>query len=456
MRWRRIAVYGLIGFALAGAVAYLAMPAAQDRPRAGGPGGRFRATPNDQAVPTLASAARTTNVPVYLDGVGTTRALNTVTVRSQVDGKLIKLNFREGQDVERGDELAKIDPTIYQAQYDQAVAKKAQDEALLANARRDLERYTRLAATNAGPPQQADTQRSLVAQFEAQVNADQAAIDNARGVLDYTTIAAPISGRIGMRLVDIGNIVHASDAGGLLVITQLRPISVLFSLPQQQLPQVNKAFSKGALSVEALGADNKTPIDRGTLQVVDNQIDQTTGTIKLKAEFPNRDLQLWPGQFVSVRLLVDTLTDVVVVPTAAVQRGPNGTFVYVVRDNDTVAMRPVTISNQDENLTVVTNGVQAGERVVTTSFNQLTDGHKVVVSAGEPGQPPAAAPSGDTQQRNRRRQRNQDSEAQAQQPPRDGAAQVQQPAREGAAQAETPRREGERRSERTEGTSRTP
>ena len=199
---------------------------------------------SDQPVPTLASAARTADVPVYLEGVGTMRALNTVTVRSQVDGKLVRLNFREGQDVERGEELAKIDPTIYQAQYDQAVAKKAQDEALLDNAKRDLERYVRLAATNAGPPQQADTQKSLVAQLEAQVNADQAAIDNARGILDYTTITAPIAGRIGMRLVDIGNIVHASDATGLLVITQLQPISVIFTLPQQQLPQVNAAFAQ--------------------------------------------------------------------------------------------------------------------------------------------------------------------------------------------------------------------
>jgi multidrug efflux system membrane fusion protein len=356
-----------------------------------------------------------------------------VTVKSQVDGKLIRLNFREGQDVVRGEELAKIDPTIYQAQYDQAVAKKAQDEALLANAKRDLERYVRLAATNAGPPQQADTQRSLVAQLEAQVNADQAAIDNARGILDYTTIAAPLAGRIGMRLVDIGNIVHASDSTGLLVITQLQPISVIFTLPQQQLPQVNAAFAQRALAVEAIGDDNKTVIDRGTLQVVDNQIDQTTGTIRLKAEFPNLDLQLWPGQFVSVRLLVDTLKDVVVVPTSSIQRGPNGTFVYVVRDDDTVTMRPVTTSLQDETLTVVPTGVQAGERLATTSFNQLSDGHKVVIGSNEPGATPTAPPAG-TPGAGRRRPRGENGAAQTEQSPRDG-----------------PRRSSER-----EGTSRTP
>jgi multidrug efflux system membrane fusion protein len=422
----------LIAAALIAAVVALMSPASQpDRQRAGG--GRFRGGNSDQPVPTLATAARTADMPVYLEGVGTTRALNMVTVKSQVDGKLIRLNFREGQDVVRGEELAKIDPTIYQAQYDQAVAKKAQDEALLANAKRDLERYVRLAATNAGPPQQADTQRSLVAQLEAQVNADQAAIDNARGILDYTTIAAPLAGRIGMRLVDIGNIVHASDSTGLLVITQLQPISVIFTLPQQQLPQVNAAFAQRALAVEAIGDDNKTVIDRGTLQVVDNQIDQTTGTIRLKAEFPNLDLQLWPGQFVSVRLLVDTLKDVVVVPTSSIQRGPNGTFVYVVRDDDTVTMRPVTTSLQDETLTVVPTGVQAGERLATTSFNQLSDGHKVVIGSNEPGATPTAPPAG-TPGAGRRRPRGENGAAQTEQSPRDG-----------------PRRSSER-----EGTSRTP
>jgi multidrug efflux system membrane fusion protein len=434
MTWRRYLAYGLIGAALVAAVVALMMPAQQERQRgAGGPGGRFRGGNSDQPVPTLATVARSATMPVYLEGVGTTRALNTVTVKSQVDGKLIKLNFREGQDVERGAELAQIDPTIYQAQYDQAVAKKAQDEALLANARRDLERYARLAATNALPPQQADTQRSLVAQYEAQVKADQAAIDNTRGVLDYTVIAAPISGRIGLRLVDIGNIVHASDASGLLVITQLRPISVIFTLPQQQLVQVNKAFAQHPLQVEVLGPDNKSVADRGTLQVVDNQIDQTTGTIRLKAEFPNTDLQLWPGQFVSVRLLVDTLNDAVVVPTAAVQRGPNGMFVYIVRDDDSVAMRPVTISLQDESLTVIPSGVQVGERIVTTSFNQLSDGRKVSVGNSEPAAAPGTAPA-----------------------PSPGADRPRSRNNDGSAQTDPPRRDGQRRSERTEGTSRTP
>ncbi|WP_436202172.1 MdtA/MuxA family multidrug efflux RND transporter periplasmic adaptor subunit [Astrobacterium formosum] len=362
----------------------------------GGSGGRFR---SDLPVPVLASPAATADVPVYLDGVGTTRALNTVTVKPQVEGKLIEILFREGQDVARGDVLAKIDPVTFQATLDQALAKKAQDEAQLDNARRDLERFTRLAETNSISKQQADAQRASVAQLEAQVRSDQASIDNARAILGYTTITAPISGRTGLRQVDVGNIVRASDTTGLVVITQIRPISVLFTLPQQQLAQVNTAMAKGPLAVEALGGDNRTIIERGTLQVIDNQVDQTTGTIKLKAEFPNPDLKLWPGQFVNVRLLVDTLKNAVTVPTAAVQRGPNGTFVYRVNDGDTVSVRPVRVALQDDIRAVVAEGVTPGERVVTTGFAQLTDGSRVSVSGGDT---PAAAPPPGPNERPRR------------------------------------------------------
>src|SRR5215469_8849467 len=259
----------------------------------------------------------------------------------------MRMDFKEGQDVERDFVLAEIDATIYQAQYDQAVAKKAMDEAQLANARVDLERYARLTQTNSASRQQYDTQRALVAQLEAQVQADQGAIDNSKAILSYTKILAPIAGRTGIRQVDAGNIVHAADATGIVVITQVRPIAVIFLLPQQRLAQVNKAFAQGALSVQALGDDNRTIVDRGTLTVIDNQVDQTTGTVKLKAEFPNADLQIWPGQFVNVRLLIDTLKQVVVVPTSAVQRGPNGTFAYVTND-DIVTVRPVTVAQQDD------------------------------------------------------------------------------------------------------------
>jgi len=357
-------------------------PAAQQR-RAG----RFAA---EGPVPVLVASVTRADVPVYLDAVGTIRALNTVTVRPQVDGKLLSVNFKEGDDVKKDDVLAKIDPVIYQAQLDQAIAKKAQDEAQLANSKIDLERYERLAATAAINKQQADTQRALVAQNTALVQADQAAIDNARAMLGYTTITAPLDGRTGIRMVDEGNLVRAADVNSaIVVITQLRPISVLFNLPQQELPQLNAAAAKGPLSVEAQRSDTDAVIDRGLLRVVDNQVDQTTGTVKLKAEFPNANLQLWPGQFVNVRLLIDTLKQVVVIPTGAVQRGPNGTFVYVVKDDNTVTVRSIAVQKQDETQTVVKSGLEANERVVTTGFVRLTDGGKVSVGTGDalPTQP---------------------------------------------------------------------
>jgi multidrug efflux system membrane fusion protein len=357
----------------------------------------------DAPVPVLAATARSADVPVYIEGVGTTRALNTVTVKPQVEGKLISVSFKEGQDVRRGDVLAKIDPATYKAQLDQALAKKAQDEATLANARMDLERYTRLAASNAGPKQQADTQRATVAQLEAQVKSDQAAIDNAQTYLNWTTITAPIDGRTGLRLVDEGNIVRAGDPTGIVVITQIKPISVLFNLPQQQLNQVNKALARGPLLVETLGLDNKGVLDRGTLQVVDNQVDPTTGTVRLKAEFPNPELQLWPGQFVNVRLLIETLPQVVVVPTAAVQRGPTGPFVYVAQPDNTAAVRAVSVTQQDEIQAVIASGVQPGERVVTSGFARLSGNARISVTAAEDPQSPAIRPAGPATPEVRRR-----------------------------------------------------
>jgi multidrug efflux system membrane fusion protein len=351
----------------------------------------------DQPAPVLVARAAIADVPIYLDAVGNTRALNTVTVRAQVGGQIVRIGFKEGQDVDRGFVLAEIDPRTYQAQYDQAVAKKAQDEATLANARIDLDRYTRLAASNSGSKQQADTQKALVAQLEAQVQGDQAAIDNTKTMLSYTKILSPIDGRTGIRLIDEGNLVQANDTNGIVVLTQLRPISVLFNLPQQQFPQVSQAFAKGPLEADAMAVDGKTFVDRGSLQVIDNQMDQTTGTIRMKAEFPNTNLQLWPGQFINIRLLVDTLKQVVVVPTAAVQRGPQGTFVYVVGDDSKVAVRPITVVRQDDTKAVISDGVKTEEQVVTTGFTRLSAGTRVNVQAGEgetPSAAPAAAPQG--------------------------------------------------------------
>jgi multidrug efflux system membrane fusion protein len=334
-------------------------------------------------VPVLAIDARAADVPVYLDGVGTAKALNTVTVRPQVDGKLTSVQFTEGMEVPKGYVLAQIDPVTYQAQYDQAVAKKGQDEAQLANARLDLERYMRLAATNAVNKQQVDTQRALVAQLEATVKADQAMMDNAHAILSYTQVVAPIAGRTGIRMIDEGNIVHASDSTGIVVITQLQPISVLFNLPQQQLPEVNRGLAEGPLPVDALGPDGKAVVDKGKVLVVDNQVDQTTGTVKLKAEFKNTAMQLWPGQFVNVRVLINTLRQVIVVPTAAVQRGPNGTYVYIVKEDMTATVRPVTVTQQDDQQAVVAKGLEAGEQVVTTGFGRLAEGTVVSVSSAE-------------------------------------------------------------------------
>ena len=333
----------------------------------------------DGPVPVLVAKARYADVPVTAEVLGTVQATNSVTVRSQVDGKLIEVAFKEGQDVRKDDILARIDPAIYKAQYDQVVAKKAQDESLLANAGVDLVRYQKLAESQYGSHQQADTQRALVAQYVAQIAQDQASIDNAKATLDYATIRAPLDGRTGIRQVDQGNIVHAVDTTGIVNIAQVKPIAVIFNLPQQWLRQVNAAFAKGSLTLEAHDGDSAAVLDTGTLSVIDNTVDQTTGTVKLKGSFPNADLQLWPGLFVNVRLYVDRLTHVVVVPTPAVQRGPDGTFVYLVK-GDAVAQTKVTVGRQTEADTVVTAGLEPPAEVVTTGFNRLTDGAKIAVS----------------------------------------------------------------------------
>jgi len=367
-----------------GGLGYIGWTSLQQRQAAN----RGNGAPRDLPVPVLAATPRVQDVPVYLDGVGSVRALNNVIVRAQVDGKLISVNFTEGQDVKKGDVLGEIDPVIYKAQYDQAVAKKAQDEAQLANMRLDLIRYQQLAASNAGSKQQADTQRAVVAQQEALVNADQAAIDNMQATLGYTKIIAPLSGRAGLRQVDQGNIIRASDATGLVIITQLQPIAVQFSLPQQQIVRVNAASAKGALAADVFGNDGVTVVDTGRLTGIDNQVDPTTGTLKLKAEFPNANFQLWPGQFVNIRLKVETLAKAIVVPTSAVQRGPLGTFSYVIGEGGVVAAKPVVVTQQNETDAVISSGLSDSDRVVTTGFANLSDGAKVII--GKDDQTPSA------------------------------------------------------------------
>jgi multidrug efflux system membrane fusion protein len=382
MTARRLIIAGLALATLAGLGAYqfgYVRPffGAGDKDAANGKAtGRRKAKP---PVTVAVGSVRIADVPVTIDAVGTVQALNTVTIRTQVDGRLLKLAFEEGQDVHKDDVLALIDPTIYQAQYDQAVAKKAQDEANLANARVDLTRYHKLQAEKFVSAQQYATQKALVAQLEAQIRADQGAIDNARALLDFTTIRSPIDGRTGIRLVDVGNILHASDQTGIVVVTQLKPIYVVFTAPQQFLPAIQSAQDKGPARAVALAPDNETPLGSGVLSVVDNQIDQATGTVRIKAIFDNDNLHLWPGQFVNIKLTVDTIKQAMVVPSAAIQRGPNGAFVYLLNDDETVTLRQVAVGRQDETLAVVTSGLGPNLKVLTSGFTRLTDGAKVRV-----------------------------------------------------------------------------
>ena len=352
------------------------------------------ASPEETAIPVGTAAATIADVPYTLDGIGTVQALNTVNIKPMVDGPLTEIHFREGQDVHTGDLLARIDARTYQAAYDQAVAKKAQDEATLANAQRDLGRYDKLAKTQYTTAQQADTQRSTVAQTQALVRQDQAQIDSARTNLGYTTITAPVDGRVGIRQVDIGNLVHSTDVTPLTVLTTLRPITVVFTLPQQTLPQVVTAMeaarAQGGATVEALpqdggdAADGTAPpqvLDRGHVAVLDNQVDQNTGTIKLKAIFPNPALRLWPGAFVNVRLALRVDHGVITVPTGAVQRGPQGAFVFTL-DHDIASRHPVVVARQDEQVAVITAGLVPGQVVVTDGASRLTEGSHVRSRAG--------------------------------------------------------------------------
>ena len=338
------------------------------------------------AVPVTVAPVEKADFPVYLTGLGTVQGFNTVLVRTRVDGQIDKMAFKEGQVVKQGDLLAEIDPRPFQAALAQAKAKKAQDEANLANANLDLQRYTKLGefATR----QQTDTQRSTVAQLTAQIAADDAAVFNAQTQLDYTQVKSPISGVAGLRQVDVGNIVNASTQTGIVTIAQIEPIAVVFTAPEEQLPDINQAQSVQPLKVIAITTDGKKPLAEGTLAVVNNQVDITSGTIRLKAVFDNKDHALWPGQSVSTRLLVKTLKDASVAPDDAIQHGTDGLYAYIVNQDNKAELRKVKVSQSIDGRSVVDSGLSPGERVITAGQYKVQPGTLVstAVASTDPAQ----------------------------------------------------------------------
>jgi len=341
-----------------------------------------RGPATERAVPVGVEPARTGDIAIHLDGIGTVTPRATVTVHTRVDGELVAVHFREGQTVARGDLLVEIDPRPFQVQLDQAEGQLARDEALLANAKVDVARYRGLSKTDAIPKQQLDTQEALVRQDEAAIVIDHGQIEAAKLNLVYSRVTSPVDGRIGLRLVDPGNIVHASDTGGLAVVTQLRPIDVIFTLPEDSLPDVLAKVRAGErLAVEALDREKSRQLARGTLLTLDNTIDPTTGTVRLKAEFPNEDEALFANQFVNARLELEVRHGVTLVPEAAVQRGTQGTFVWVMKDDDTVEMRPVTLGVTEGAVAAVDKGVNPGERVVVDGAEGLRPGARVALAA---------------------------------------------------------------------------
>jgi multidrug efflux system membrane fusion protein len=326
-------------------------------------------------VPVIVGEAEKQDFPIAYDGIGTVQAFNTVTIRARVDGTLEKVLFQEGQDVKAGDVLAVIDPRPFKAALDQATAMKAKDEAQLSNAKLDLKRFVDL--RDFASKQSVDTQNTLVAQLTASTKADDAAIENATVQLSYTTITSPIDGRTGVRLIDAGNMIHASEGAALLVVTQMEPIFVTFTLPQDALDAVAAAQGKGPVKVEALKRDANVLLSSGALSVVDNQIDTATGTIRLKATFANKDRRLWPGAFVNVKVVTEVRHDATVVPSQAVQRGPNGFYVYVVKPDMTVEMRAIATGGTEAGVMLVEKGLSPGDKIVVDGQSKLLPGVKI-------------------------------------------------------------------------------
>jgi multidrug efflux system membrane fusion protein len=363
------------GLWVAGIVIVVGALAAAAWHRARPTSGRTDGAP--QAVPVAVVSAETQDVPIFLSEPGTVQAWNTVSVRSQIDGKLTAVNFVEGQEVRQGDVLAEIDGRALKATLDQAIAKKGEDQAQLAIAQKDFDRYQLLLQRQAIPQEQFDQQQAKVDQLNATVSADQAAIDGAAVQLSYATIAAPIDGRVGLRQVDPGNIVHTNDTNPLTILTLVRPVAVIFTLPQSKLFDAHEAMLPGPVTTTALDQDGAKTLGQGEVLLIDNQIDQSTATVRLKARFANDNERLWPGEFVRVRALLDTRRNAVTIPSPALQRGPQGFYVWIVQSNNTAEPRVVDAMPIDENLTIVTKGISPGERIVVDGQSRLENGAPV-------------------------------------------------------------------------------
>jgi len=381
-RSRRLIIFSAIGLAAVALIAAVTVwRHGKTTPVAGPP-----------LVPVTVAEASQHDVPIYYDALGTVAAYNTVAIHAQVNGQLISVDFRQGQEVRQGDVLARIDPAPLKAALDQAVAKKADDQAQLVDAQKDFTRFTTLATRNFETQQNVDLQQAKVDHFKASIDADQGAIEAAQTQLAYATITAPIDGVVGFRQVDVGNIIHTTDTNPLTVLTQIKPATAIFTLPQSDLGPVREAMLRGTVSVLAFDQNDKEQLAEGHLVLIDNQIDQSTSTIRLKAEFPNENERLWPGEFVRIRILITTYKDAVTVPPIAVQRGPDGFYVWVVKPDNTAEQRPVGAQIVNDDTAIATKGLAAGERVVTNGQSRLDIGSHIAIKSSNPlpgGQPSA-------------------------------------------------------------------